>query len=402
LHHRCLYSAVFCTKHFVWRKRYLECFHTLQDRTVIVRSPSLLRHHHKSHSPPTYLNIVNISQQASSHIIQPSFSITFIHPICSSTGLHSIAPFTPHSPASPSDLLRHTNTRYPRFHLVLPKTTRDLLRQLVSRIISLLLPSYSNSSCICFDHSDGFFIATHPHPTPIYPTSLSSPIPLSPTLTFTSPSPLLMLDYSESPPPLLHSPVASERALPTSRESTPLTPVAYGPSTARRPDKDRAKDSHLPWFKKPIDIGSATTSLFLDSSLLEPDFDDHSFPLFGAEPPARSMADAATPIDITPRQSSNSPRGPQSSNLTSALQRVPEVESSRLPPFAPSHHTLDTEDGGKSVTMADGTSLSHSGAKPISVKASSKEPIPQGSVAQSVTTGMSWGGISVGSWIRDE
>lgn len=212
-----------------------------------------------------------------------------------------------------------------------------------------------------------------------------------------------MLDYSESPPALLHSPAASERALPTSRESTPLTPVGYGPTTTRRPDKDRGKDSHLPWFKKPIDIGSATTSLFLDSSLLEPDFDDHSFPLFGSSPPARSMAVAgAAPIDITPRQSSTSPRGPKSSNLTSALQRVPEVETSHLPSFATSQKTSDIVDGGKSVTMGDGTSSWHTGAKPISVKAHSKETNSQENTAQSVATGMSWGGISVGSWIRDE
>jgi transcription factor SFP1 len=210
-----------------------------------------------------------------------------------------------------------------------------------------------------------------------------------------------MLDYSESPPPLHHSPATSEKALRTSRESTPLTPVGFAPSTTRRPEKDRCKDGYLPWFKKPIDVGTPTTSLFIDSPLLEPDFDDHSFPLFGSSPPGKRMVGAATPIDIATRQASTSPRGPQSSNLTSALQRDSDGEK-KQPAGATGHDRMDNLEAGKSVTMGEGGAQWENGAKPISMRGSSGDKDRRESVAQSLTGGMSWGGISVGSWIRDE
>ncbi len=210
-----------------------------------------------------------------------------------------------------------------------------------------------------------------------------------------------MLHYSESPPPLQHSPTTSEKALPTSRESTPLTPVGFGPSVTRRPEKDRGKDGLLPWFKRPIDVGTPTTSLFVDSSLLEPDFDDHSFPLFGASPRAGSMAGAATPIAIATRQASTSPRGAQPSNLTSALQRNPGAEARQLPGVGRDDRAGQLETG-KSVNTGDGASPWDYGAKPISMRGGSGDKTRRESVAQSLTGGMSWGGISVGSWIRDE
>lgn len=210
-----------------------------------------------------------------------------------------------------------------------------------------------------------------------------------------------MLDHSESPPSLHHSPATSEKALNTSRESTPLTPVGFAPSVGRRPGKARGKDGHLPWFKRPIDVGTATTSLFLDSPLLEPDFDDHSFPLFGASPLAGSMSGTASPIDIATRQASTSPRGPQPSNLTSALQGKREGDVRHVQATSGNERT-DNLETGKSVSITDGASPWGNGAKPISMRGVSEEKTRRGSVAQSLTAGMSWGGISVGSWIRDE
>jgi transcription factor SFP1 len=207
-----------------------------------------------------------------------------------------------------------------------------------------------------------------------------------------------MLDYSESPPPLHHSPATSEKALPSSRESTPLTPVGFAPPNTRRPEKDRGKDGLLPWFRRPIDVGTPTTSLFVDSTLLEPDFDDHSFPLFGASPSLREMAG---PIDIATRQASTSPRGPQPSTLTSALQRHSNGESRQLPGSG-GDSQADNLESGKSVNNMDGASPWDSGAKPISMRGVSDDKFRRGSVAHSLTGGMSWGGISVGSWIRDE
>ena len=210
-----------------------------------------------------------------------------------------------------------------------------------------------------------------------------------------------MLDYSDSPPSLHHSPATSEKALHTSRESTPLTPVGFPPSATRRPEKDRGKEGHLPWFKRPIDVGTPTTSLYLDSPLLEPDFDDHCFPLFGASPLAGSMAGAANPIDIATRQASTSPRGPQPSTLTSALLRKPDGDARQLPATS-GNDRLDQPEAAKSINIMDGASPWAHGAKPISMRGVPEEKRRRGSMAQSLTAGMSWGGISVGSWIRDE
>ena len=212
-----------------------------------------------------------------------------------------------------------------------------------------------------------------------------------------------MLDYSESPPSLHHSPATSDdKAFPTSRDSTPLTPVGFALPASRRPEQDRAKEGLLPWFKRPIDVGTPTTSLYIDSPLLEPDFDDHSFPLFEASPPARSMAGTAAPIDIDTRHASRSPRGPQSSTLTSALQQRNPIREPRQPPGV-SEDRIDGQEAGRSMNMGDVASAWGNGAKPISMKTGEKgERFRRESVAQSLTGGMSWGGISVGSWIRDE
>lgn len=208
-----------------------------------------------------------------------------------------------------------------------------------------------------------------------------------------------MLDYSDSPPSLHHSPATSERVLGNSRESTPLTPVGSNPSTTRKPDKEKGKPSHLPWFRRPIDIGVATTSLYIDSPLLEPDFDDHSFPLFGGSPPSSSMAGAA-PIDIATRQASTSPRGNQSSNLTSALQQNPDVKARPIP--STKNARSDHLEVAKSINMAEGASPQPDGTKPISMRGVWAGKERRESIPQSLTNGMSWSGISVDSWIRDE
>lgn len=203
-----------------------------------------------------------------------------------------------------------------------------------------------------------------------------------------------MFDYSESPPSLHHSPATSDKTRFPSRDTTPVTPVGFSPSTAK---KD--KDLGLPWFKKLIDGGRATTSLYVDSALLEPDFDDHTFPLFGSSPPERTMAGAAAPIDIAVRQSSTSPRGHQPSNLTSALQKTDSNE--RRDQTAMQASGTNTSDLNKHRAMA-GEAPSHleHGGRPIFGAAGEKTR--RESIAQSLNTGMSWGGISVGSWIRDE
>lgn len=52
--------------------------------------------------------------------------------------------------------------------------------------------------------------------------------------------------------------------------------------------------------------------------------------------------------------------------------------------------------------MAGSGSYYGSGAQPISMNTSNRERPRRESVAGSMVGGMSWGGVSVGSWIRDE
>ena len=203
-----------------------------------------------------------------------------------------------------------------------------------------------------------------------------------------------MLDYTDSPPPLHHSPATSDKSRFPSRDSTPVTPVGFGPSIGKKPDKDAC----LPWFKKPIDVGKPTTRLCLDTTLLEPDFDDHSFPLFGSSPPDRSMAGAAAPINISARHASTSPRGHQASNLTSALQKTDsgDKRAQDVAEVDKANHS----DINRRPSTGEGLSHLENGGRPIN--GASGDKLRRESIAQSMNTGMSWGGISVGSWIRDE
>jgi transcription factor SFP1 len=224
-----------------------------------------------------------------------------------------------------------------------------------------------------------------------------------PSTTFPPSQPIIVLDsdksmleFEDSPPPLNHSPSPSDRSLFTSRDTTPVTPVGTGPCLGRKADKEL-----LPWFKKPIDVGRTTTRLCLDtdSTLLAPDFDEHSFPTFGAEPPHPGMA-VARPFDISVRQTSTSPRGNQPSNLTSALQRS-DSEEKRIAANIPSDSSHSRIVPQMAATTNEFANFEH-GARPISVKGKADERARRESLAQSLNTGMSWGGISVGSFIRDE
>jgi transcription factor SFP1 len=177
-----------------------------------------------------------------------------------------------------------------------------------------------------------------------------------------------------------------------------VTPVGNGPFFGRKTEKDL-----LPWFKKPIDVGRTTTRLCLDTdtSLLAPDFDDNTFPTFGVSPPQQGMASVARPFDISMRQTSTSPRGNQPSNLTSALQRSDSEEKRMM-----ANTTPDTAFNRPMPQMPANSSNDFSnfehGARPISMKGRADDRARRESLAQSLNAGMSWGGISVGSWIRDE
>ncbi|KAF2139915.1 uncharacterized protein K452DRAFT_310285 [Aplosporella prunicola CBS 121167] len=111
------------------------------------------------------------------------------------------------------------------------------------------------------------------------------------------------------------------------------------------------------------------------------------------------MATSAAPVDIiTSRQSSSSPRN-QTSTLTSALQNA-----GAQPIQAPTSMTRGGNDGklsigGRQDSYTNYGSYYGSGARPISVK---DRPRRESTTAGSLLNGMSWGGVSVGSWIRDD
>jgi hypothetical protein len=187
-----------------------------------------------------------------------------------------------------------------------------------------------------------------------------------------------MFHYPDSPPQLHHSPTTHDYS---SRDSTPVTPVDFDSASAKGKDKER--ESRLPWFRKPIDVGKPTSSL---TTLLQHDFDESSFPLFGG---------MASPIEI--RQASTSPRAQQSSNLTSALRKSPDGGSG-----AHKAGHIDAVTNGNRYDAnhnhRPSSKLEH-GAVPIFP---GDKPRRESIAAQSLGTGMSWGGVSVGSWIRDE
>ena len=182
----------------------------------------------------------------------------------------------------------------------------------------------------------------------------------------------------------------------------------------RRAEKER--DLCLPWHRKGLGAGAAQSNLYLDSTLLEPDFDDSSFIPFPHSPrgdAGRDMGGPASPIDIaTPtRHASSSPASQnKTSNLTSALQGATFDPVSAGGAMNIGQSGSNGFDAGSGAGRHDsfsgasgfGSQWGGAGAKPISMKNANREKPRRESVAGSLVGGMSWGGVSVGSWIRDE
>ena len=211
-------------------------------------------------------------------------------------------------------------------------------------------------------------------------------------------SDIVKLDSQDTPPPLHFSPAVSDRERSSTAETTPIgTPRGFGAPLPRKTDKE--KENWLAWHHKHSGLGGTA---YVDSTLLDSDFEDTTFPLFNDPPPVLNMASRTTPIDIATSSSrAASPRGNQTSNLTSALQSTSANEA--RPTTA-----MDTSGTpGKSFAAFGGfggatPGSQHSEAQPISMNASNREKPRRESLAGSMVTGMSWGGNSVGSWIRDE
>lgn len=117
------------------------------------------------------------------------------------------------------------------------------------------------------------------------------------------------------------------------------------------------------------------------------------------------MENPTSPINIsTSRQTSKSPPGQQASNLTSALQQAGAGGRSDAPAaWNLASPTAFKANGAPRKDSFGATMAQYSnGSKPITVVGSNHNKPRRESLAGSLVGGMSWGGISVGSWIRDD
>lgn len=218
---------------------------------------------------------------------------------------------------------------------------------------------------------------------------------------------------SQSPPPLHYSsPAASDQDRFTTRESTPVTtPVGFGEvSSTSLESRDKHSDSIDPLYKPsdPIDIaGRPHQPSDSDSQVISSQFnaaDPDCPPIFSFSPPTPPSPKMSTPapVENSSRQKSVSPPGQQASNLTSALQKAGTGER----PGSVSHPStvgisMFKAPPPRKESIGTGAQWGN-GSKPISVSGSNRDKSRRESLAGSLFNQMSWGGVSVGSWIRDE
>lgn len=198
---------------------------------------------------------------------------------------------------------------------------------------------------------------------------------------------------SRSPPPLHYSPVAGDHDHSSTRDSTPVTT----PLGRSRPDSTSQQQDYLDpfWTSRTL----APRPSYLDPQIPSPSHFHDDFPLF----PSSKMTGPAAPIDIATRQTSVSPPGQQASNLTSALQKANNGERNS----SVSHNnsvglSVFKAPPSRKDSVTTAAAQWGNGTMPISVSGSNRDKPRRESLAGSLVGGMSWGGVSVGSWIRDE
>jgi transcription factor SFP1 len=236
--------------------------------------------------------------------------------------------------------------------------------------------------------------------------------PANSTSTPTPPPP--ELDYRQESRSTSNTPVSTPLA---SQELWPPSPS----HSLTQPRKEKEKDLYFSWHKRPGAPNRNSNPVFGSDWNFAPDSEEALFedgensltPLFpDDDPPPASAAgtmSSAFPLDISlpPRLNSQSPRN-HTSNLTFALQ---EAGASAQPAQDGINDDLrqTTVDPGRlgvgarndSITNMFGGSSYYggSGARPISVKDRQRR---ESNTGGSFMGGMSWGGMSVGSFIRDE
>ncbi|KAL9605065.1 MAG: hypothetical protein Q9179_001636 [Wetmoreana sp. 5 TL-2023] len=186
-----------------------------------------------------------------------------------------------------------------------------------------------------------------------------------------------------------------------------LARLTFDNTFRRKSNKDKERDLLSSYYRRATGFAGSASS-YVDSALLESDSEDCTFPLFQDTSASDQDMDTRPGLMNTATSSNafNSPRRHHTSNLTSALQstsgnevrptQAMSISSGRGPPSSLTHRD--------SISAGLAASGSHygSGAQPISMSNANRERPRRESLAGSMVSGMSWGGVSVGSWVRDE
>ena len=162
-------------------------------------------------------------------------------------------------------------------------------------------------------------------------------------------------------------------------ETTPIgTPRGFGTGTGPPRRSEQEKDNTFCWNSNRFGGGHSVDILEIDS-------EDSTFPTFDDTSSHFGMGTQTTPIDISART------GTGRSAMSAALnQHGNDTRSSNAMSMGSGHSRFGHRD-------------SVSASQPISMGNASAQNKPRReSLAGSMVTGMSWGGASVGSWIRDE
>ncbi|KAL8691476.1 MAG: hypothetical protein Q9218_003303 [Villophora microphyllina] len=216
------------------------------------------------------------------------------------------------------------------------------------------------------------------------------------------------LDSRDTPPPLHFSPVTSEQERSSTADTTPIgTPKTSFHTFRRKNEKERDSDLLSSYYRRATGF-AGTTSSYVDSALLESDSEDCTFPLFHDTcAPEHDMATQTAPMSFAPSSGRhNSPRRPLTSNLTSALRSTSaneprSTQAMNISNGSGPHSSLSHRDSLSGGLAASG-SYHGGGAQPISVSNANGERPRRESLASSMLSGMSFGGVSVGSFVRDE
>ncbi|KAL8866325.1 MAG: hypothetical protein Q9174_006370 [Haloplaca sp. 1 TL-2023] len=211
------------------------------------------------------------------------------------------------------------------------------------------------------------------------------------------------MDSRDTPPPLHFSPVTSEQERSSTAETTPIgTPKTFDHTFRRRSDKERERDLLTSHYRKATPF-AASGSSYVDSALLESDLEDYTFPLFpDTSDTDMDLHSGSTTTAIPPHNTQATTRIPFRSNLTSALQSTSANETRPTPAMSTSNGKGSSSGLPRRDSLTAPGSYYGSGAQPISMTNGPRERPRRESLAGSMVSGMSWGGVSVGSFVRDE